>query len=109
METIRWMSVIIIMGLLGITFLGLAIKIVRQYERGVVLRFGRLIRTRAPGFNLIIRMFERNKALRDLNFENSDSFRISPRWTLRPKFGFRIFPTPKTCLASTMKVRRSRR
>ena len=59
METIRWMSLIIIMGLLGITFLGLAIKIVRQYERGVVLRFGRLIRTRDPGFNLIIPIIDR--------------------------------------------------
>lgn len=59
METIRWMSLIIIMGLLGITFLGLAIKIVRQYERGVVLRFGRLIRTRDPGFNLIIPIVDR--------------------------------------------------
>jgi regulator of protease activity HflC (stomatin/prohibitin superfamily) len=59
METIRWMSLIIVMGLLGITFLGLAIKIVRQYERGVVLRFGRLIRTRDPGFNLIIPIVDR--------------------------------------------------
>ncbi len=59
METIRWMSLILIMGLLSITFLGLAIKIVRQYERGVVLRFGRLIRTRDPGFNLIIPIIDR--------------------------------------------------
>ncbi len=54
METIRWLSLIVILGLLGLTLLGLSIKIVRQYERGVVLRFGRLIRTRSPGFNLII-------------------------------------------------------
>ncbi len=59
METIRWLSLIIIMGLLSITFLGLAIKIVRQYERGVVLRFGRLIRTRDPGLNLIIPIVDR--------------------------------------------------
>ena len=59
METIRWMSFIIVVGLLGLTFLGLAIKIVRQYERGVVLRFGRLIRTREPGFNLIIPVVDR--------------------------------------------------
>jgi regulator of protease activity HflC (stomatin/prohibitin superfamily) len=59
METIRWMSLIIIMGLFGITFLGLAIKIVKQYERGVVLRFGRLIKTRNPGFNLIIPIIDR--------------------------------------------------
>jgi regulator of protease activity HflC (stomatin/prohibitin superfamily) len=59
METIRWMSLIIILGLFGITFLSLAIKIVRQYERGVVLRFGRLIKTREPGFNVIIPIVDR--------------------------------------------------
>lgn len=59
METIRWMSLVIVLGLFGITFLGLAIKIVRQYERGVVLRFGRLIKTREPGFNLILPIVDR--------------------------------------------------
>ncbi len=59
MEMIRMASLIIILGLAGITLLGLAIKIVRQYERGVVLRFGRLIRTREPGFNLIIPIVDR--------------------------------------------------
>jgi regulator of protease activity HflC (stomatin/prohibitin superfamily) len=53
------MSLIIILGLFGIIFLGLAIKIVRQYERGVILRFGRLIKTRDPGFNLIIPIVDR--------------------------------------------------
>ena len=59
MEAIRSISLIIILVLAGLTFLGLAIKIVRQYERGVVLRFGRLIRTREPGFNLIIPIVDR--------------------------------------------------
>jgi len=59
MEIIRLISLIIILGLAGITLLGLAIKIVRQYERGVVLRFGRLIRTRDPGFNMIIPVVDR--------------------------------------------------
>jgi len=59
METIRLISLIIILGLAGITFFGLAIKIVKQYERGVVLRFGRLIRTREPGFNMIIPIVDR--------------------------------------------------
>ena len=31
-----------------------SIRIVKQYERGVVLRFGRLIGVREPGFNLIM-------------------------------------------------------
>src|SRR3972149_2622223 len=59
METVRWMSFIIILGLFSISFLSLAIKIVRQYERGVVLRFGRLIKTREPGFNMIIPIVDR--------------------------------------------------
>ncbi len=59
METIRLFSLIIILGLAGITLLSLAIKIVRQYERGVILRFGRLIKTREPGFNLIIPIVDR--------------------------------------------------
>jgi regulator of protease activity HflC (stomatin/prohibitin superfamily) len=36
-----------------------AIRIVQQYERGVVLRFGKLVRTRDPGFNLIIPFVDR--------------------------------------------------
>jgi len=56
METIRWFSLITILGLLGITLLVLSIKIVRQYERGVVRRFGRPIPTRDPGLNMIIPM-----------------------------------------------------
>ncbi len=59
MEMVRTASLVIILGLFGITFLGLAIKIVRQYERGVILRFGRLIKTREPGFNLIIPIIDR--------------------------------------------------
>lgn len=59
MEAIRSISLMIILGLAALTFLGLSIKIVRQYERGVVLRFGRLIKTREPGFNMIIPIVDR--------------------------------------------------
>jgi regulator of protease activity HflC (stomatin/prohibitin superfamily) len=41
-------------GALAVLLLLLAIRIVKQYERGVVFRFGRLIGTRAPGFRMII-------------------------------------------------------
>ena len=37
----------------------LAVKIVKQYERGVVLRFGRLVGTRTPGFNVILPLIDR--------------------------------------------------
>lgn len=36
-----------------------AVKIVKQWERGVVLRFGRYINTRSPGLNLIIPYVDR--------------------------------------------------
>ena len=36
-----------------------AIKIVQQWERGVVLRFGRLIGVRKPGFNIILPWIDR--------------------------------------------------
>lgn len=36
-----------------------AVRIVKQYERGVVLRFGKLVGSRNPGFNIIIPFVER--------------------------------------------------
>ncbi len=39
--------------------LSLSIKIVKQYERGVVLRFGRLAGVRQPGFNVILPLIDR--------------------------------------------------
>jgi len=39
--------------------LAFAIRIVRQYERGIVLRFGRLVGARDPGFNVIIPFVDR--------------------------------------------------
>ncbi len=36
-----------------------AIRIVKQYERGVLLRFGRLVGVRNPGFNVIIPFVDR--------------------------------------------------
>ena len=45
--------------LLGAGALSMAIRIVRQYEGGVVLRFGRLLGVRTPGFNVIIPIVDR--------------------------------------------------
>ncbi|MBM2824552.1 MAG: hypothetical protein HW402_216 [Dehalococcoidales bacterium] len=38
----------------AMVLIGSAVKIVKQYERGVVLRFGRLVGVRNPGFNVIL-------------------------------------------------------
>jgi regulator of protease activity HflC (stomatin/prohibitin superfamily) len=43
--------VVVVLGLLGFA---LSVRIVRQYEQGVLFRLGRLQGPRAPGFNLII-------------------------------------------------------
>ncbi len=52
-----WIIFLIVVVVLVI--LAFAVKIVKQYERGVVLRFGRLIGTRQPGLNLIIPFIDR--------------------------------------------------
>ncbi len=49
-----FLIVIVVLVLLAYT-----VKIVKQYERGVVLRFGRLVGTRKPGFNVIIPFVDR--------------------------------------------------
>ena len=46
--------VLIVIVLVVVTLLALAVRIVKQYERGVVLRFGRLHGVREPGLRLII-------------------------------------------------------
>jgi regulator of protease activity HflC (stomatin/prohibitin superfamily) len=44
---------------LALIILSPAVKVVQQYERGVVFRFGRLRSNRAPGLNVIIPYIER--------------------------------------------------
>ncbi len=51
---IIFLIVVVVLLLLPFT-----IKIVKQYERGVVLRFGRLVGVRNPGFNVIIPFVDR--------------------------------------------------
>ena len=46
-------------GVAGVALLAISIRIVKQYERGVVFRFGRLRRMREPGFNMIIPIADR--------------------------------------------------
>ena len=51
---ITFLIVVVVLVLFAFT-----IKIVKQYERGVVLRFGRLVGMRNPGFNVIIPFVDR--------------------------------------------------
>ena len=52
MSSTTWWLIAI--AVLAIVLLALSVRIVRQYERGVQFRFGRLIGTREPGLRLII-------------------------------------------------------
>jgi len=47
-------AVVVVVVLLALLGFGLSVRIVRQYEQGVLFRLGRLQGPRAPGFNLII-------------------------------------------------------
>ena len=51
----------IIFGIVVVVLVLLAagVRIVKQYERGVLLRFGRLVGVRTPGFNVIIPFVDR--------------------------------------------------
>jgi len=49
----------ILAGIVVVVLLFMAIKVVKQWERGVLLRLGRLQSTRNPGFNLIVPFIDR--------------------------------------------------
>jgi regulator of protease activity HflC (stomatin/prohibitin superfamily) len=50
---------LILVVFLVIVILGMAIKILREYERGVIFRLGRLIKTKGPGLILLIPFVDR--------------------------------------------------
>ncbi|MEU5184656.1 slipin family protein [Streptomyces longwoodensis] len=45
---------IVVIGLLAVLAVALSVKVVKQYEKGVLFRFGRLVGTRSPGLRFII-------------------------------------------------------
>ena len=51
--------VVTIIVIVVLLLIGFGVRIVKQYERGVVLRFGRLVGARNPGFNVIIPFVDR--------------------------------------------------
>jgi regulator of protease activity HflC (stomatin/prohibitin superfamily) len=51
--------VVVIVLIVAIILIANSIKVVKQYERGVILRFGRLIGTRGPGLRFIIPAVDR--------------------------------------------------
>lgn len=55
MNLFQW----IVVGVVAVVLFFLSVRIVRQWERGVLLRFGRLMGVRNPGFNLIVPIVDR--------------------------------------------------
>lgn len=53
------MQTIIIIVVLGLIILFKAIRVVREYERGVIFRLGRLLRAKGPGIFLLIPFIDR--------------------------------------------------
>ncbi len=51
--------IIFLIVVVALVLMAAAVRIVKQYERGVVLRFGRLLGVRNPGFNVIIPFVDR--------------------------------------------------
>ncbi len=51
--------IIFLIAIAALIILLYSVRIVKQYERGVVLRFGRLVGIRNPGFNVIIPFVDR--------------------------------------------------
>lgn len=51
--------VVVILGLLIVALFASSIRIVQEYERGVIFRIGRLVGARGPGFFLLIPVLER--------------------------------------------------
>jgi regulator of protease activity HflC (stomatin/prohibitin superfamily) len=49
-----FLSIVVVVAVIGLLLLGMAMRVVKQYERGVLFRFGRLIGTREPGLRLIV-------------------------------------------------------
>ena len=45
---------LVILGAICLLVVAMALKVIRQFERGVVLRFGQLTATRTPGLRVII-------------------------------------------------------
>ena len=59
MSTLAIWTVVVVVVVLIISLLAASIKILREWERGVILRLGRLLPVRGPGFTLIIPVIDR--------------------------------------------------
>src|SRR5512132_109518 len=52
------LTVVVVLAVLVLVGLALSVRIVKQYERGVLFRLGRVVGTREPGLRLIVPLLE---------------------------------------------------
>ena len=50
---------IVIIAIIAIILVSMSVKVVPEYQRGVLFRLGRLVGARGPGFFIIIPFFDR--------------------------------------------------
>jgi regulator of protease activity HflC (stomatin/prohibitin superfamily) len=53
-----WLTVVVVVAVLVLVGLALSVRIVQQYEKGVLFRLGRVIGVREPGLRLIVPLVE---------------------------------------------------
>ena len=53
------LGVIVVLAFFALIAVGLSVKVLREYERGVIFRLGRLIATKGPGLILLIPLIDR--------------------------------------------------
>jgi regulator of protease activity HflC (stomatin/prohibitin superfamily) len=52
-------GVVVVLGFFGLIFLGSSVRVLREYERGVIFRLGRLVALKGPGLILLIPIMDR--------------------------------------------------
>jgi regulator of protease activity HflC (stomatin/prohibitin superfamily) len=53
------LGILIVLGFFGLLFLGSSVRVLREYERGVIFRLGRLIALKGPGLIILIPVIDR--------------------------------------------------
>jgi regulator of protease activity HflC (stomatin/prohibitin superfamily) len=53
------LGILIVLAIFAVIFVGLSVKVLREYERGVIFRLGRLIAQKGPGLILLIPLVDR--------------------------------------------------
>jgi regulator of protease activity HflC (stomatin/prohibitin superfamily) len=52
-------GILVVLGFFGLLFLGSSVRVLREYERGVIFRLGRLIALKGPGLIILIPVIDR--------------------------------------------------